>query len=137
MNENPFGFFDLILTVLAENYYSTYSLEELTIAVHQATNKDLALKIIEQKKNEDDVMNALIFLNKEELVAIDSIYNRTIINTKGLIKIRTGGFESEYLQVKRSKQIQSFNQIATPIIATLALVVGIINLAYIIFFKTP
>jgi len=135
MNENPFQFFDKILNILSESYYSTYSLEELTIIVYSAKDKDIATKIIQQKKNEDDVMNALIFLNNEGLVALDKVNNRTIINTKGLIKIRTQGFEDEFLGNKKSRKIQFFNQIATPIIATIALLVGIINLIYILFFK--
>jgi len=136
MNENPFKFFDAILEILSDNYNTKYSLEELTIIVHPATNKNLATKIVQQKKNEDDVMNALMFLNSEGLVALDIVNRQTIINTKGLIKIRTKGFEEEFLENKKSRRIQIYNQIATPIIATIALIVGIINLIYIMLFKT-
>lgn len=128
MHENPFQFFDNILRELSKDYNKTFTVNELTDLVLPIKTFE---NISEKEDNMSAVLNALMFLNNEGLVALDIEKGLTFINTKGFIKIKTKGFVAEFKEAKRTISIQRFNQIATPIIALLALIISIYNL----FFK--
>jgi len=124
MHDNPLKFFDKILETLIVFPYTKFDPKSKNI-------EELFSKlIVTMQQNPVTVLNALLFLNSEGLVALDPVTYESFINTKGFIKIKTKGFVKQYNEAKWNLIIERFNKIATPIIAVSAFILGIINLLY-------
>lgn len=134
MNENPAKYFDTILSFLASDYNRIFSVQEITEYLYPKEWEDLKKEKIfsgfpKQTLNVN-IVNALIFLDNEKLVTYDNIVEQVFISTKGFIKIKTKGFEKEIKEAKLNQKLQIINQVMTPIIAVISLLLSLYTLLF-------
>lgn len=122
MDKNPAKFFDKILSVLSTDYNKSFSIEEIISKVYEKELKQNGKKGIEGFFNdihyETNVINALMFLKSQGLVAFDEIEKISFINTSGFVKIKTEGFQNEI----RNKNINLWLQRLTWFVAILTFI---------------
>jgi hypothetical protein len=82
-------FFDIILHKLAESYGRSFTLEELTALVYPGYNifKTFTENVSAQRENHAKILDALILMDFEGYVVINSATDQTAITVKGLIRI--------------------------------------------------
>jgi hypothetical protein len=87
-----FNIFEKILSIMAQNPERDYTLEDLTNLVipylAELLQEDLSMEIINQAK----VLEALIVLDREGLIILDSDSDKSIISMKWLINITSTSF---------------------------------------------
>lgn len=82
-------FFDQILYKLAEYYYRSCTLEELTklINPHSDVSITFCENIIAERENHAKILDALILLDYEGFIILNSFNDESFITIKGLIRI--------------------------------------------------
>ncbi|WP_337966317.1 hypothetical protein [uncultured Flavobacterium sp.] len=88
---NKFNISEIILNILAQSPEKTCPFEDLTSMVIPGLNESLQ-EIFIQRSNQAKVLDALIMLDSEGLIILDSATDASIITIKGLINIRSKSF---------------------------------------------
>ncbi|MEP6804661.1 MAG: hypothetical protein ABI892_09065 [Flavobacterium sp.] len=70
-----------ILKILSQNHTKTYSLEELTTNVFNSSSKS------QERENQARVLDALILLESEESISLNSFTDESQINITKYLKI--------------------------------------------------
>ena len=80
-----------ILQILADRYGMTCTLEELTSLLTAVFDSTIPLKesISNDKENQAKVLDALILLNKDGYLFLNSISDESTISIKGLILVNS------------------------------------------------
>lgn len=131
MINNPAKFFDDILKFLSSNYNKTVTFKE----IHQHlfpddfnyTDDDPLEELHFDNSNENIIRDALNFLYKEGLVAVNLESDLYLINTAGFVKIKTQGFEGEIREKRLNIILQRFTWIVLPLAAIITTIVVVID----------
>ncbi|SHL39131.1 hypothetical protein SAMN05444146_3693 [Flavobacterium johnsoniae] len=78
-----------VLQILAERYGTSCSLEELTRLVNQIVNTSMSFTdcLYVEKMHQSSVLDALLYLNDQGLIFLNSDTDRSVITIKGLMKV--------------------------------------------------
>lgn len=134
MDKNPANFFDKILTFLSSDYNRSFTIDEIVNDVYkeeivQNSKSSSGLKgLTADTHYKSNVINAIMFLKSQGLVAYDEQKETAFINTKGFIKIKTEGFVKEI----RNKKVNLWLQRGTWVASIIALSLSV----YTIFFNS-
>jgi hypothetical protein len=81
-----------VLKILAQNPSKLYSLEELTIALipNDLLNHDISF----EREYQAQVLNVLISLNDQSMIALNSDTDESSVTLKGLSKVQIDNFVS-------------------------------------------
>lgn len=129
MNQNPAKYFDKILRFLATDYNRVFTFNDILEELYKnkLRGADKIQKFlgtpIEHSEN-SDFLNAIRFLAEEGLIRYDVSQFTISIQTAGFIKIKTKGFEKEIRDTKYSMRLSWFNNLVTPIIAFVSLIIS-------------
>lgn len=85
---NPFNVFEKILNVLALNPKKSFTLEDLANLVIPSGGT-LEDSMLIDRTNQAQVLDALIMLDNQGFVVLDSDTDKSFISIKGLININT------------------------------------------------
>lgn len=83
---------EMMLNILAQNPEKTYPFEDLTCMVIPCLNESLQESLRIQRSNQAKVLDALIMLDSEGLIILDSATDASIITIKGLINVSRKSF---------------------------------------------
>lgn len=89
---NKFTISEIILNILAQSPEKTCPFEDLTSMVIACLNESLQESLFIQRSNQAKVLDALVMLDSEGLIILDSATDASIITIKGLINIRSKSF---------------------------------------------
>ncbi|OXE98202.1 hypothetical protein BC749_11322 [Flavobacterium araucananum] len=89
---NKFNISEIILNILAQNPEKIYSFEDLTSMLIPYLDQSLQESLLIQRSNQAKVLDALIMLDSEGLIILDSATDTSIITIKGLINISSKSF---------------------------------------------
>lgn len=84
---NAFNIFEKILNVLARRPEKKHNLDDLTALVISDLSKPRDVNLLILKEKESEILDALIILNKEGLILLDSDADESIITIEGLISL--------------------------------------------------
>jgi hypothetical protein len=119
MSDISFKLFDNILKTLSNNYGKELSVLEIAKNIYpnyyfgkqefpfEITNVD--------NQHSKDIINSLNFLDTNGYVNLNVSLQKVSINTKGLIKIRTEGFQKEYNRIICNNILQRWTWIILPL----------------------
>lgn len=132
MTDKPAKYFDDILKILASEYNRVFTYTEVLnqLYAHKRRGQNAVEKFLDvpiEPEENNNFLNSLAFLNKQGLIFRDELQSTVSIQTEGFIKIKTKGFEKEINDANWNQRFQRINQIATPIIALIALCLGLFN----------
>ena len=139
MTENPAKFFDDILKFLSSDYHRIFKLGEIHEHLYPEDfdySDDLPdnfSELVTENKNSENIKNALMFLNKQGLIAANFNTDEYVINTAGFVKIKTRGFEGEIKREKTNNMLQRATWIVLPIAGFITALCTAINL-YLSYF---
>jgi hypothetical protein len=121
MDNNPSKFFDKILSFLASDYNKIFTIEEVKNFIYKKQivkiSKSKDFFMFSDKNFETNTINAVMFLNREGLVAYNEKEKQVFINSKGFVKYKTENFTQEI----RNKSINLWLQRGTWLCSILAL----------------
>ncbi|WP_431137405.1 hypothetical protein [Psychroserpens mesophilus] len=132
MDKNPSKYFDKILTFLSSDYNRTFTINEVVNHIYKKEIKNNSKissgldGLIADSPYKSNIINAIMFLNSEGLVAYDKSEETVFINTKGFVKNKTEGFVSEIRNKKANLWLQR-----------LAWLVAILTFIFFVFSKIP
>lgn len=132
MPENPAKFFDEILTILSSNFNRSFLVDEIAVIIFdlplgKIKNGILIFDVPPTDEQITNLLNALLFLNKNALLVLTNNNREAYITTEGFIKIKTKGFHKEIKEKKFNNRLQRFAWIATPVAAIITLMITIYN----------
>lgn len=124
MTENPAKLFDDILKLLAKDYNKIYTFEEIQRNIFPedfnfSPDEPVFESLVLENPNAINIQDALMFLNKQGLVAVNFDVNECFINTAGFIKIKTQGFQDEIEEKQTNLRLQRWTWRVLPIAAIL------------------
>lgn len=133
MDNNPSKFFDNILSFLSSDYNRIFTIEEVKNHIYKKQISNIAKSttidnIFSDEYFETNIVNAVMFLNREGLVAYNEKEKQVFINTKGFVKHKTENFTQEI----KNKNINLWLQRSAWFCAVIALLIS----TYSIFFKS-
>lgn len=87
--EKSFVYFDRILSKLGQSYAKSFTLEELSVLLVPRYNiwKTFNENIAAQRENQAKILEALILLDYEGYIVLNTATDQSSITIKGLIKI--------------------------------------------------
>jgi hypothetical protein len=129
--EKPAKYLDKVLSILAENFYTYLTIQEIQ---NLLTPVEIFGEVGDVKFSEDlllDLRNALAYLLSQKLVQINPGNNQEFTLTfEGYIKIKTKGFQQEINE-------KSLNQTLQRVAWTVPIIISIIALIVAIFKNSP
>ena len=131
MSDISFTLFDKILETLSNNYGKELTVLEIAKKVYPEYyfGKNIfpfEVQNVEDKHSED-IINSLNFLDSNGYINLNVPLQKASINTKGLIKIRTEGFQREYNRRFWNTILQRWTWIILPIAGLIAAGISIAN----------
>lgn len=133
MDKNPAQFLDKILTFLSADYNKIFSIQDVINEVYKKELiKESKFDSVDTYINgnnhfETSVINSIMFLNREGLVAYNSTQKTVFINTAGYIKINTIGFQKQINDAKLNLRLQRVFWIIVPISSLISLSILLYN----------
>lgn len=76
-----------VLQTLADRYGKSCSLEELTSLVHLKVHSSITDRLYAAKKRQSFLLDALLYLDDQGFVFLNSDTDRSVITIKGLMKV--------------------------------------------------
>lgn len=137
MTKNPARFFDEILIFLSTDYNRIFNFNEIHEYLFPDDFKTKKFSEVDLKDtNAKNIKNALIFLNKQGLVAANRPKNQYFINTAGFLKIKTRGFEGQIKREKRNNILQRITWIVLPLAGLITALCAGFSLYYSYFCRS-
>ena len=131
MSDVSFKLFDSILKTLSDNYGKELSILEIAKKVYPDYyygKKDFPYDIQNiNDQHSTDIINSLNFLDSNGYINLNVQLQKASINVKGLMKIRTEGFQKEYDRRFWNTILQRWTWIILPIAGAVTAICAIIN----------
>lgn len=137
MTNNPAKYFDQILYFLSTDYNRMFTFDDVLNELYKSNLKgksklDRFFGAEIKPEENNDFLNAIMFLYKEGLIWYDITTTSICIQTAGFIKIKTSGFEKDIKNAKYTMWFSWFNNVFTPLIALVALILSL----YVLFSRS-
>lgn len=134
MSDVSFNLFDNILKTLSKNYGKELSVLEIAKNIYPNYYFGKQKFPFEISNVDDqhsiDIINSLNFLDSKGYVNLNIPQQMTSINTKGLMKIKTEGFQKEYKRRFWNTILQRWTWVILPLAGIITAICAVFNLCH-------